>query len=218
MRSSKLWQVIGGAGAIFLISFGTVAQIENPPSVKGRWGLSAAATFDKYKIDPAWTQGLKPGVLPMLTYTYRKNQFELGPQFRLARLNSPIKYWGVTFNYKRYFNGFGTKFVPYFYSGISFTTSRFDGYSMGDGLMYQTGNEYEMMGVNVSVGYGLEWQLGKNFYMGSSVGINPGLYSFNRSMFQGISPEGGYVYGRDKITGIGLGFNVNAQIGYRFGK
>ncbi len=218
MRSSKLWQVIGASGAIFLLSFGTAAQIENPPSVKGRWGLSAAATFDKYKIDPAWTQGLKPGILPMLTYTYGKNQFELGPQFRLSRLNNPIKYWGVTFNYKRYFNGFGTRLVPYFYSGISFTTSRFDGHSIGNGVMYQTGNEYEMIGMNLSVGYGLEWQLGKHFYMGSSVGINPGFYSINRSVFQGISPEGVYVYGRDKVAGIGLGFNVNAQIGYRFGK
>jgi hypothetical protein len=217
MKSPRLLQVIGASGAIFLTSFGASAQIENPPSVKGRWGVSAGVNFDKYKMDPAWMQGMKPGILPMITYTYGKNQFELGPQFRLTRINNPVKYWGVSFNYKRYFNGFGNRFVPYLYSGISFTTSRFDGYSAGNGVLYQTGSEYEQMGVNLSIGYGLEWQLGKHFYMGSSVGLNPGIYSFNRTEFKGVSSEGSYLYGRSKFTGFTMGFNVNAQIGYRFG-
>lgn len=217
MKSPKFLQVIGASGAIFLTSFGTSAQIENPPSVKGHWGLSAGVSFDKYKYDASWRIGMRPGILPMITYTHGKNQFELGPQFQLTRLNNPNQYWGATFNYKRYFNGFGTKFVPYFYSGISFTTSKFEGYSMGNGEYYKTGFEYKQTGVNLSIGYGLEWQLGKHFYLGSSVGFNPGFYSITRSELQTYSVDGQPVFGDVTVKGMGLGFNVNAQVGYRFG-
>lgn len=212
MRSTKLIQVAGVAGAIFLTSFRVSAQIENPPSVKGRWGLSAGVTFDNYKFNPLSNSGMSPGALPMLTYTYGKNQFELGPQFQLY-LRSRNQYWGIQFNYKRYFNGFGNHFVPYFYSGIAFTTSKFEGFPMADGTVYLTGSEYKQTGINLSVGYGLEWQLGRHFYLGSFVGLNPGIYSLSRDRITGAPP----ISYTTKTTDFRFNFNVNAHIGFRFG-
>jgi hypothetical protein len=217
MRSSRLLQVIGAAGAIFLTSFGTSAQTENPPSVKGRWGLSTGVSFDQYKIDLLYKR-IKPGILPMITYTRGKNQFELGPQFQLVRKDYTNNYLGINFNYKRYFNGFGNRFVPYLYSGIAFTMSGYEGiHPVGSGF-YSTGHDYKQTGINLSIGYGLEWQLGKHFYLGSAVGFNPGVYSLKRTQIGehgiGMSPT----LSTTKTTEIGLNFNVNAQIGYRFGK
>lgn len=219
MKSPKLLQVIGASGAIFLTSFGTAAQIENPPSVKGRWGLSAGINMDSYKFDPAWMRGMRPGILPMITYTHGKNQFELGPQFQLVKPSNRNQYWGISFQYKKYFNGFGNRFVPYLYSGIAFTTSKFAGFPMSDGTFYLTGAEYEQRGVNLSIGYGLEWQLGKHFYLGSSVGYNPGFYSITRNLITSYGTGMGPTFEKTKSASINLlNFNVNAQIGYRFGK
>lgn len=217
MKSPKLLQVIGASGAIFLTSFGSSAQIENPPSVKGRWGVSAGVSFDNYKYDHSWRKGLKAGFLPMVTYTHGKNQFELGPQFQFVRQRYLNQYFGINFNYKRYFNGFGNKFVPYLYSGIAFSTSKSDYHAIGGGGFYSDLMGYKQVGVNLSIGYGLEWQLGKHFYLGSAVGFNPGFYSVTRTFMNytgaGLDPSTQTV----RTNGIGLNFNVNAQIGYRFG-
>jgi len=213
MRSTKLIRFVGVASTIFLIHSGASAQIENPPSVKGRWGLSAGVTFDNYKFNPLSNAGMSPGVLPMLTYTYGKNQFEFGPQFQLL-LRSRNQYLGINFQYKRYFNGFGNRFVPYFYSGIAFTTSKFEGLPMDDGTVYLTGNEYKQTGINLSVGYGLEWQLGRHFYLGSFVGLNPGIYSLTLDRIAGVPP----ISYTTKSTEFRFNFNVNAHIGFRFGK
>lgn len=215
MKSSKLFKVTLVGGIVFLTSIGAFAQTENPSPIKGRWGLSTGVSFDQYKIDLLYKR-IKPGLLPMLTYTYGKNQFELGPQFQLVRNGHGNQYIGINFNYKRYFNGFGTHFVPYLYSGISFTTSKFNGYPGYEGSN-ATGFEYKQTGVNMSIGYGLEWQLGKHFYLGSAVGINPGVYSIrrDRTSFGPLGPE---AVQTTKTTEFGLNFSVNAQIGYRFGK
>ncbi|AEA42632.1 hypothetical protein [Fluviicola taffensis] len=200
--------------AIFLTCNGASAQTENPSPIKGRWGLSTGITFDQYKTDILF-QKMKLGILPMLTYTYGKNQFELGPQFQLATRNTRNEYLGVNFQYKRYFNGFGNRFVPYLYSGIGFTMSKYDGIHYESGIIYSTGYDYQQIGVNLSIGYGLEWQLGKHFYLGSAVGFNPGIYSVTRSQMPFEYTEGVQT---TKTTGIGLNFNVNMQVGYRFGK
>lgn len=217
MKSSKLFKVALVGGVVSLTSIGAFSQTENPSPIKGRWGLSTGVSFDQYKIDLSYKR-IRPGILPMLTYTRGKNQFELGPQFQLARQGNLNQYVGINFNYKRYFNGFGNRFVPYLYSGISFTSSRVDGFHSVNGGYYLTGREYKQTGVNLSIGYGLEWQLGKHFYLGSSVGFNPGVYELSRVQITdygyGIPSEVKTV----KTTGIGLNFNVNAQIGYRFGK
>jgi hypothetical protein len=219
MKSAKLFESTVAGVAIFLTSIGAFAQTETttPSPIKGRFGLSTGVTFDQYKIDLSYRR-IKPGILPMLTYIYGKNQFELGPQFQVVRQGYLSKYFGVNFNYKRYFNGFGNRFVPYLYSGLGFTTSKFDGYPSVYGGYYITGQEYKQTGVNLSIGYGLEWQLGKHFYLGSSVGFNPGVYSLSRILII----ESGYEIPSEvktvKTTEIGLSFNVNMQVGYRFGK
>ncbi|MDF3026882.1 MAG: hypothetical protein K0S23_1189 [Fluviicola sp.] len=219
MELPKLFQVIGASGAIFLTSFGTFAQIENPPSVKGRWGVSAGLTMDRYKTDVSVYRGNKTmGLLPMLTYTHGKNQFELGPQFSLLKSGHMDihRYFGVNLNYKRYFNGFGNRFVPYLYSGIGFsTTSSNTVQDNGSGVITSRyPYNYKQVGVNLSIGYGLEWQIGKGFYIGSSVSFNPGIYSVRKSDFMSdidwINKSSG-TFGR-------LDFNVNMQLGYRFGK
>lgn len=222
MKSTKLLQVAGVTGAILLTSFGASAQIENPTSVKGRWGLSTGITMNRYQKDLSVQSVSKTlGLLPMLTYTYGKNQFELGPQFSLANPNirDVHKYFGVNFNYKRYFNGFGNRFVPYLYSGIGFsTTSSNTVQDHGNGLVTSRyPYNYKQVGVNLSIGYGLEWQIGKGFYMGSSVSFNPGIYSVQKSRFMTGSTELG---GGNQGSGTfgKLDFNVNMQLGYRFGK
>lgn len=218
MKSPKLLQVIGGTGAIFLASFGTSAQVENPPPVKGRWGLSAGVFFDNYKHDPFWHRGMKVGISPMITYTRGKNQFEIGPQFQFVRQKYLNQYLGINFNYKRYFNGFGNKFVPYLYSGIAFSTSKSELDFIGAGGPYSDQRSYKQAGVNLSIGYGLEWQLGEHLYIGSAVGLNPGFYSVTRTYENywgaGMNP----VIEKSTMNHFGLNFNVNAQIGYRFGK
>jgi hypothetical protein len=222
MRSSRLLQVIGAAGAIFLTSFGTSAQTENPPSVKGRWGLSTGLNLDRYKTDIGLFQSNKTlGILPMVTYTRGKNQFELGPQFSLANSNTRQnhKYFGINFQYKRYFNGFGTSFVPYLFSGIGFsTTSSNTVREVGQGIVVANyPYNYKQTGVNLSIGYGLEWQIGKSFYLGSSVSLNPGFYSIHRSDFM---PHSFLVLQQAKQneTVMKFDFNVNMQFGYRFGR
>lgn len=219
MKSPELLQVIGVAGAIFLTPCGASAQIENPPPVKGRWGLSAGVFFDNYKYDPFWRRGMKAGISPMITYTRGKNQFEIGPQFQFVRQRYLNQYLGINFNYKRYFNGFGNKFVPYLYTGIAFSTSKADLDFVGAGGLYSDQRGYKQVGMNLSIGYGLEWQLGKHLYMGSSVGFNPGFYSVTRT-FENYSGAGmDPVIEKTRMNHIGLlNFNVNAQIGYRFGK
>lgn len=217
MKSTKLIKTTFIVGAVLLTCTSVSAQTENPSPIKGRWGLSTGVSFDQYKLNLS-NKRIRPGILPMLTYTYGKNQFELGPQFQLVRHSNLNQYMGINFNYKRYFNGFGNRFVPYLYSGIGFTSSKFEGFPFGDGTIYLTGYEYKQTGVNLSIGYGLEWQLGKHFYLGSAVGFNPGIYG--RSQIQiteygnGIPSDVKTV----KITGIDFNFNVNMQIGYRFGK
>lgn len=195
------------------------SQTEESP-IKGRWGLSAGMTMTPYKSDVLHgSLGKKLGVMPMLTYTYGKNQFELGPQFSLYRPHSPGSYQflGINVNYKRYFNGFGNRFVPYLYSGIAFTTTKSTTvHTTGNGMMYSTGfpYNYRETGVNLSIGYGLEWQLGRHFYLGSAVSLNPGFYSTKMydfmGDFQGIRQE--------TKSSMRLDFNVNMQVGYRFGK
>jgi hypothetical protein len=217
MKSSKLFKVALVGGAFSLMNIGAFAQTENPSPIKGRWGLSTGVSFDQYKLDLSYKR-IRPGILPMLTYTYGKNQFELGPQFQLVRQGNLNQYMGINFNYKRYFNGFGNRFVPYLYSGIGFTSSKFEGFPYDDGTIYLTGYEYKQTGVNLSIGYGLEWQLGKHFYLGSAVGFNPGIYGSSKVRIteygNGIPSDVKTV----KTTGIGFNFNVNMQIGYRFGK
>lgn len=221
MKSSKLLQAAGVTGAIFLTSAGASAQIENPPSVKGRWGLSAGVNLDHYKRDVSFPYTYKqPGILPMITYTAGKNQFELGPQFYIARGNNPQRFFGANFHYKRYFNGFGNRFVPYLYSGIAFTTTTANSVHYAHvgtiGITYSTGlpYNYKQTGINMSLGFGLEWQMGKHFYLGSSVSLNPGLYSIRKSDFM-------TTYDGPRLTSetrVRLDFNVNMQFGYRFGK
>ncbi len=222
MKSPKLFQVAGITGAIFLTSLGASAQIENPPSVKGRWGLSTGMLLDRYKMDLSVSQGAKKfGVLPMLTYTHGKNQFELGPQFLLADPNTRDvhKYFGVNFNYKRYFNGFGNRFVPYLFSGIGFSTNRSNTVEdHGNGLLTSRYYyNYKQLGVNLSIGYGLEWQIGRGVYLGSSVSFNPGIYSVQKSDFMTSSTNLNGVNQKSGTFGR-LDFNVNMQLGYRFGK
>lgn len=161
---------------------------------------------------------MKSGISPMITYTRGKNQFELGPQFQFVRQRYLNQYLGINFNYKRYFNGFGNKFVPYLYSGIAFSTSRSELDFIGAGGPFSDQRSYKQAGVNLSIGYGLEWQLGKHVYIASAVGFNPGFYSVTRTYENywgaGMNP----VIEKSTMNHIGLNFNVNAQIGYRFGK
>lgn len=204
--------------ALFLTS-ATFSQTEESP-IKGRWGLSTGVTLDHYKLDVGENIFRKRvGVLPMLTYTYGKNQFELGPQFSLYKPNEPgsYKYFGINANYKRYFNGFGNRFVPYLYSGIGFSTTRSNTvHYIGSGGAHSSGlpYNYKQAGINVSIGYGLEWQMGKHFYLGSAVSFNPGIYSITRTDFMWHPGENI----RETTNGIRLDFNVNMQVGYRFGK
>lgn len=195
----------GLALSALLLSATSFSQIQESP-IKGQWGLSTGVTGDQYKTGLMYFR-MRMGVLPMVTYTYGKSQFELGYQFEPNRLGSIInRYHGITFHYKRYFNGFGDRFVPYLYTGFSFTTSKFyDVYS---------GYDSRQTGVNMSIGYGLEWQMGKGFYMGSSVGFNPGIYSvrgFRLPEWNEVGPQ------PHNQTLFKMGFNVNMQIGYRFG-
>lgn len=203
-----------------LLSANSFSQIQESP-IKGQWGLSAGVTLDNYKTEiTSFRRDKILGILPMLTYTRGKNQFELGPQFSLANYNTrqTHKYFGVNFNYKRYFNGFGNSFVPYFFSGIGFSTT-------GSNTVKEVGNgtiiasypyNYRQTGVNLSVGYGLEWQMGKGFYLGSSVSFSTGFYSIRRSDFMDFT---GFVGASQlpKQTAIKFDFNVNMQLGYRFG-
>lgn len=217
MKSSELIKATFVVGAVLLTCNKLSAQTENSSPIKGRWGLSTGVNFDQYKFDISYER-IRPGILPMLTYTYGKNQFELGPQFQLVRKGTQNEYIGVNFNYKRYFNGFGNRFVPYLYSGLNFTMSRWNGiHPVGSGF-YANGNDYRQIGINLSIGYGLEWQLGKHFYLGSAVGFNPGVYSLTKTQiseyYLGMTPT----LTTTRITGIGLNFNVNMQVGYRFGK
>jgi hypothetical protein len=213
MKSSKLMKATIVTSTVFLTFNSSLAQTENPSPIKGRWGLSTGVTFDEYKLDLAYRR-IKAGILPMLTYTYGKNQFELGPQFQIGRIgHRGNEYLGLNFNYKRYFNGFGNRFVPYLYSGIGFTTSKYNGIHFDNGVIYETGFDYKQTGVNLSIGYGLEWQLGKHFYLGSAVGFNPGVYSVVRSRLEFDGSVN-----TTKEVNYGLNFNVNMQVGYRFGK
>ncbi len=213
----------GLALCALLLSTTSFSQIqpEPAPSVKGRWGLSTGLSLDNYKRDVSLPRPYKSvGLLPMVTYTYGKNQFELGPQFLLANsaTRDVHRYFGINFNYKRYFNGFGNRFVPYLFTGLGFSTTSSNtvvengGVTVG-GYPYN----YKQTGFNVSIGYGLEWQLSKHFYLGSSVSFNPGIYSIRKSNF--MTPD---YYGDgmnlSNETRIKLDFNVNMQIGYRFGK
>ena len=71
--------------AVLLTCGGALAQAENPKTVKGKWGLSTGVTLDRYKTDvTAFSWKRFGGILPMVTYTHGKNQFELGPQFLLG--------------------------------------------------------------------------------------------------------------------------------------
>lgn len=205
--------------ALFL-SGTTFSQTEESP-VKGRWGLNTGVTFTPYRSDILHgSLGKKIGIMPMLTYTHGKNQFELGPQFSLARRpESPYSYsyFGMNANYKRYFNGFGTRFVPYLYSGIGVSIIRSKTVVQpSPGMMFASGlpYNYNQTGVNLSIGYGLEWQLGRHFYLGSAVSLNPGFYSTKMydfmGDFEGVRRETGNAFRLD--------FNVNMQVGYRFGK
>ncbi|MNV06994.1 hypothetical protein D3C71_974020 [compost metagenome] len=218
MRSIELAKSTVVVCALFFTSTG-FSQTEESP-IKGRWGLSTGVVLTPYRSDILHgSLGKKLGVMPMLTYTYGKNQFEFGPQFSLYRPNDPgsYKFLGINVNYKRYFNGFGNRFVPYLYSGIAFTTVKSTTvHYAGNGIMYSTGipYNYRQMGVNLSIGYGLEWQLGKHFYLGSAVSINPGLYSVKMYDFMG----GFQGTNRTTQTNFRLDFNVNMQVGYRFGK
>jgi len=195
----------GLALCAILLTTTSFSQIQESP-IKGQWGLSTGVAWDQYKVGVMYSR-MRIGILPMLTYTSGKNQFELGYQFQPKRLGSTVnQFHGITFNYKRYFNGFGDRFVPYLYTGISFTTTRF--------YEFYSASDYRQTGVNMSIGYGLEWQMGKGFYMGSSVGLNPGIYSVRGSRFPFPGEEG---IQRVNRIDYKLGFNVNMQIGYRFG-
>lgn len=219
MKSSKLMKA-AFLGSAVLVSCGAVAQAENPTPVKGRWGLSTGLTLDRYKWDISPDGRDKQlGILPMITYTRGKNQFELGPQFSLAdpSIRQNHKYFGANFNYKRYFNGFGTRFTPYLFTGVGFGTTVSNTIKTSGNIT--VGNyvyNYKQTGINLSVGYGLEWQIGKGFYLGSSVSINPGIYSIRKSDFTFYMDD---MYWGDRRSGTFHRFdiNVNMQLGYRFG-
>ncbi len=209
----------GLALCALLLSTTSFSQIQESP-IKGQWGLSTGLNLDSYKSDISlFRRHQVLGILPMVTYTRGKNQFELGPQFSLA--NSSIrqnhKYFGVNFNYKRYFNGFGNRFVPYFFSGLGFsTTSSNTVKDVGGGtIVAGYPYNYKQMGLNLSIGYGLEWQIGSGFYLGSSVSFNPGFYSIHKSNFMTSDFIG--VSQQTNQTVLKLDFNVNMQLGYRFG-
>ena len=112
----------GLALCALLLSGTSFSQIQESP-IKGRWGLSTGLTLDRYKMDLTPPFRYKQlGLLPMMTFAHGKNQFEFGPQFSLAgtSIRQNHRYFGLNFNYKRYFNGFGNRFVPYLFSGIGF--------------------------------------------------------------------------------------------------
>ena len=216
MKSIRLSKSSLAACALVLSGAAFSQTTESP--IKGRWGLSTGVMYDSYKSDPEARLGLRPGILPMLTYTYGKNQFELGPQFQLVRKGNLNEYLGVHFQYKRYFNGFGNHFVPYLYSGIAYTNSRFRGLPNGDGTYIDVEGEYKQAGINLSIGYGLEWELGKHFYLGSSVGLNPGVYSITRNRMFTNAWDQSLEFRRSTVTELRVNFNVNAHVGFRFGK
>lgn len=207
---------------VLLVSVTSFSQIQESP-IKGRWGLSTGLTLDRYKMDLTPPLRYKQlGLLPMVTYTQGKNQFELGPQFSLGNSNSRQyhRYFGANFNYKRYFNGFGNRFAPYFFSGIGFSTTRSNSVQdAGNGVTIASyPYNYTQAGVNLSIGYGLEWQIGKGFYMGSSISFSHAIYNVRKSNF--IMNANDY-WGFDQIanqTAMKFDFNVNMQLGYRFGK
>lgn len=202
-----------------LLSATSFSQIQESP-IKGQWGLSTGLTLDSYKMDLVpYNRSKQLGILPMLTYTKGKNQFELGPQFSLANTRQNHRYFGANFNYKRYFNGFGNSFVPYFFSGIGFSTTHSNTVKeVGEGVIVASyPYNYRQTGVNLSIGYGLEWQMGKGFYLGSSVSFSTGIYSIRRSDFMYSDSYLG-ASNRTNQTAIKFDFNVNMQFGYRFGR
>lgn len=219
MQSSKLLRAAFLGGAVLLNCNGAFAQAETPTPVKGRWGLSAGLPLDRYKTDiTPYNRDKQLGILPMVTYTRGKNQFELGPQFSLATVRQHHKYFGANLNYKRYFNGFGTRFVPYLFTGVGFSTTTSNTVKTSESGLTISNYlyNYKQTGINLSIGYGLEWQIWNGFYLGSSVSLSGGIYDVRKSDFMPYASDFYWVDGRSG-TFQRLDFNVNMQLGYRFG-
>jgi hypothetical protein len=174
---------------IGLLTFTLQAQSNETP---GKFGLSLNTAFNGELPTPR--------IIPSVTYTKGKNQYDLGIGFQPFNLDQE-RLLSIELSEKHYINGMESKYNMYFISTASLVNIKRDTY-------YPATYNYLFL----NTGYGFDVQPIPNFglYLGTNMTI--GMFTYSK---QTDTPNDMF-QSQKMFREFGYNLTLQANIGYRF--